>query len=185
MSTNDITFLEEAQFGEIGTQRYVVSSGSGSGSGSSYTPAFRSGEPVSKALGSGGTGVTALGAFSSGTSAKPVVGTDYLAGIAAGAQGGTSSETSALNGFVDVVPLVANVVYLGNPDVAATWDTQSEYNALVGARVLIKMSTAVPPVFTILASDSANNGLVVEYIDITKYPGKVAFRLRNALSYSA
>ena len=186
MAVNDITFLDEAQFGEIGTQRYKVSlNTSTQGTGSSYTKAFRSGEPVIKALGTPGSYVTTLGVIGSGTTSKPVVGTDYLAGIAAGGNGGTSTETRTADGVVDVVRLVPNVVYLGNPSAPTSWDTQAEYDALVGSRVLFSMSSAVPPVFTILASDSANNGLVVEPLDITKYPGKVAFSLRNGLSYSA
>lgn len=185
MAINDITLLDEAQFGEIGSQRYNVAvNASGQGTGSSYIPAFRAGEPVIKAL--GGTVVSTWGSIGTGTSAKPVVATDFMAGIAMGGNGGVSTETATAAGFVDVINLVPNVVYLGNPDVAATWNTQTKYDALVGSRVLIKMSTSsTNPVFTILASDSATSGLVVEHILIAEHPGKVAFKLRNALSYSA
>lgn len=184
MSINDITFLDEAQFGEIGSQRYkVIKNMSNNGTGSSYTPAFRSGEPVSKSLGTAGSYVLTLGSIGTGTASKPVVATDFLAGIAAGGNGGFSTETRTADGYVDVVPLVPNVVYLGNPAAPTSWDTQAEYDALVGARVLINMSSDVPPVFTILASDSATSGLVVEPLDITKYPGKVAFSFRNGVNY--
>lgn len=184
MAINDITILDEAQFGEIGSQRYPVNANASSqGTGSSYIPAFRAGEPVLKAL--AGTVVTPFGPFGTAVTSKPVVGTDFMAGIAMGGNGGVSTETATASGFVDVLPLVPNVVYLGNPNAPTSWDTQAEYNALVGARVLINMSSATTPVFTILASDSSTSGVVVEYINITEHPGKVAFRLRNALSYSA
>lgn len=183
MSVNDITFLDEAQFGEIGSQRYIVKMNeSTQGTGTSYVKAFRAGEPVGKAL--GGTIAVLLGAMGTGTAAKPVVATDFLAGIAMGGEGGTSTETATANGYVDVVNLVPNVVYLMTPNAPTSWDTQAEYNALIGDRVLINMSADIPPVYTILASDSATSGLVIEYLDITKYPGKVAFKFRNGVMYT-
>ncbi len=72
--------------------------------------------------------------------------------------------------------------YLITPDVAATWDTQAEYDALVGKRVLIKLSAVTGGTYTILASDSAANGCVIQALDIAKYPGKVAFAFRNGVS---
>ena len=211
MAVNDILPLDEAQFGQIGAKRWLVKNNTSTqGTGGSYVPAFRSGEPVRKTLGTGTTNNSAqtLATIGTGSSSYPVVGTDYLVGIAVGGQpvalgkgagtseagGGVSTETDTLNGYVDVVQLVPNVVYLGNADVPATYGyntttgvvTQSTYDALVGSRVLIKQSASTTnPVFTILASDSANNGLVVEALDISKYPGKVAFSLRNALAYNS
>lgn len=183
MATNDIVALDEAQFGSIGSHQYIVAANlSGQGTGTTYVPSFRPGEPVRATL--GGTTASTLGTIGTGTSSCPAVGTDYLYGVSDGGQGGTSTETNSAAGYVYVKPLVPGVIYLGNADTATSWDTQAEYNALLGKRVLIAMSSAVPPVYTILASDSANNGLTVEYIDVTKYPGKVAFALRQALSYN-
>lgn len=193
---NDITLLNEAQFGEIGTQYWLVKANTSTqGTGTSYIPAFRPGEPVSKTLGTGTTNNSAqtLGTIGTGTSAKPVVATDFLAGIAVSGQGGKcSTETATANGYVYVLPLVPNVTYLGNADVPATYGyntttgvfTQATYDALVGSRVLIKMSAGVPPVFTILASDGSTSGLIVQPLDIAKYPGKVAFQLRQGLNYT-
>jgi hypothetical protein len=185
MAINDITFLDEAQFGEIGSQYYLVKANeSTQGTGSSYTPAFRAGEPVTKTLGS--NYVHLFAAIATGSALLPVVSTNFLAGIAISGQGGgCSTETASADGYVYVANLVPNVVYLGIANSATLWNTQAKYNALVGARVLMDMSSANPPVYTVLATDGASNGLVVEYIDITKYPGHVAFKLRNALSYSA
>lgn len=100
----------------------------------------------------------------------------------------TSTNTTSAAGTVTVIPIDSNITYLGNPDVAATWDTQSEYNALVGARVLLKNSvsvTATPTsgTYTVLASDSANNGCVVVPLDVFLVPGKVAFAFRDSTNY--
>lgn len=194
---NDITFYDEAQFGEIGSQYWLVKANTSTqGTGSSYVKAFRAGEPVRKTLGTGTTNNSAqtLATIGTGSSSYPVVATDYLAGIAISGQGGgCSTETDTANGFVYVAPLVPNVVYLGNADVTATYGynsttgavTQSTYDALVGSRVLIKQSASTTnPVFTILASDSATNGLVVMPMDVSKNPGKVAFMLRQGLNFS-
>ena len=37
--------------------------------------------------------------------------------------------------------------------------------------------------YTILASDSSGNGCIVEYLDIAKYPGKVAFSWSPTTDY--
>lgn len=84
----------------------------------------------------------------------------------------TSTETASVAGTVDVIPASPGQIWLIAPNVSATWDTQSEYNALVGSRVLIDNTTGT---YTILASDSSSNGCIVEYLDVTKFPGKVAF----------
>lgn len=114
----------------------------------------------------------------------PDASTHLYVGVAAT----NSTNTSAVAGTVEVFPISSKDVVLGNPDVAASWDTQAEYNALVGARVLIKNSvvvTATPTsgTYTILASDSANNGCVVQPLDVFKVPGKVAFCFRDSTNY--
>lgn len=138
-------------------------------------PAINAGEPVGKTLGN--QYVITL------ANAKPVVGTDFMAGISLS----TSSETSAIDGTVQVVPVDNTTIWLVSPNVAATYGVgatpnQTTYNALVGARVLIQVTTGV---FTLLAADSANNGCVVENLDVVRYPGKVAFSFRSAVSYLA
>lgn len=136
------------------------------------------GDPVQMAL--AGTNV-----FPAVTS-TPVAGTSYYVGIAT--TNSTNSTTAV--GSVTVAPLDTKVVYLANPDVAATWNTQALYDALVGSRVLLKNSvsvTATPTAgtYTLLAADSANNGCVVVPLNIFKTPGKVAFRLRAACDIMA
>ncbi len=185
---NDITFLDEAQFGEIGSQKFLVDANeSGQGTGATYVPAFRTGEPVFKSLGNATDAnfVHTLAAIGTGSTAKPVVATDFMVGIAAGGQAAFSTETDTVDGFVYVVPMVPNVIYLGIPDTASSWNTQAKYDLLVGSRVLMSMSASTSnPAFTILASDSATSGLVIAPLDITKYPGKVAFYLRQGLNFT-
>lgn len=115
---------------------------------------------------------------------------DQTAHLYVGIAETTSTNTTTASGTVNVVPLDSNDTWLANPDVAATWDTQAEYDALVGARVLLKNSvsvTATPTsgTYTILATDSANNGCVVQTLNIFKTPGKVAFAFRDGCSYLA
>lgn len=166
MATGDFIIVEEATSqGGRGGRLYNVAAG---------TPIF-AGEPVQRFLGNT-TGNVVFPAVTS----TPVVGTTYYAGVAVT----NSTNTATAAGSVEVLPLNSDITYLGNPDVAASWDTQAEYDALVGARILIKNSvtvTATPTsgTYTLLAADSANNGCVVQTMDVFRYPGKVAFALRK------
>lgn len=106
--------------------------------------------------------------------------TAFTTHVVAGLAATTSTDTTSANGVVDVIPNTMGLTYLVAPDTAASWDTQAEYDALIGARVLL--STSSTGVQTILASDGANNGLVVEPLDIAKYPGKVRFSIRSVVT---
>jgi hypothetical protein len=161
MSVNDITLRQPGAFGTIGTRRFLVAAGA---------TTINPGEPVAKALGA--AVVTAL------ATNKPVVGTDFMAGIAMS----TSTQTASAAGYVDVLPLVAGVQYLINPNSAAAFDTQAEYDALVGDRVLFDLTSGV---YTILATDGATSGLVIESLNVLETPGKVAFSIRNGVNYLA
>lgn len=128
------------------------------------------GDPVTVALGA-----------SVGTSMatnKPVVATDYLAGIAAT----TSTNTASAAGYVEVVPINSGDVWLISPNDSTAFDTQAEYDALVGDRVLLDLTSSK---YTILAADGATYGCVIQPLDITKYPGKVAFSFRSGVSQLA
>jgi len=149
----DITVLREGQFGGVGARKFAVAASS---------TLIYPGEPVAKALGVSGSVVTPA------VTSSPQVGTHYFAGIATS----TSTNTASANGVVYVMPLDPSVTFLIAPKTAASWDTQSEYDALVGARVLLDLTSST---YTILASDSSGNGCVIEPLDISKYPGKVAF----------
>lgn len=160
MALGDIQILQSNNgFGVPGTQRYVVAASA---------TLINAGEPVSKDLGA--AVVTPM------ATNKPVVATDFLAGIAQS----TSTNTAAADGVVDVYFLNSSTTYLISPKVAATWDTQAEYDALVGDRVLIDLTAGS---YTILAADGATYGCVIAPLDISRYPGKVAFQFRAGVSF--
>lgn len=159
MALGDITILDQSTMAGIGAREFQVAA--------SATLIY-AGEPTTKALGA--AVVTPM------ATNKPVVATDFSAGIAAT----TSTNTASAAGEVWVYPLVPGVQYLIAPNSAAAFDTQAEYDALVGDRVLFDLTAGV---YTILASDSATSGLVIEQLDVAKYPGKVAFSIRNGVSY--
>lgn len=162
----DVTLLADGAFGAQGSRTMQVTSGT--------TASINAGEFVRKTLGS--AFVLAWGASDA---AKPVVATDFLAGLAAT----SSNETASAAGQVEIIPLIPGQIFLISPTAPTSWDTQAEYNALVGDRVLLNSSSA--GVQTILAADGSTNGFVIEYLDITKYPGKVAISARAGLSYLA
>ena len=161
MAIGDITIYDAGSVGSPTAERYAVAA--------SATLIYP-GEPVAKALGAA--------AVTPAATNTPVVATDFYAGIAAS----TSTNTAGAAGVVDVLVLQKGVSYLIAPNVAATWDTQAEYDALVGDRVVFDLTSTT---YTILATDGATNGLVVMPLDIAKYPAKVRFAIRQAVDYLA
>lgn len=172
MAKNDFSVLMPVPDKAVPTHIYIVAKGT--------TSSINAGEFVIKALG----GATYAAAFTASQALQPSVGTDYLCGFAMS----TSTETTTATGFVEVLEITPNMVFQGNPKTAANFgltsgsQVQGTYNNQVGKRVLIDVTSGV---HTVLASDGANNGLVVEYSDVTQYPGKVSFSLRAGLSYKA
>lgn len=165
MATGDLTILEQNSMTGRGGRLYNVAAG---------TPIY-AGEPVQRNL--GGTAVYPA------ITSTPVVGTDYFAGVAVT----NSTNTASAAGTVLVMPLSSGITYLANPDVAGSWNEQSEYDALVGKRVLLKNSVSVSSTptsgtYTLLASDSANNGCVVQAMSVIEHPGKVAIAFRAGAS---
>ncbi len=160
MAIGDILFLQQDSSTGLGARLFNVASGA---------TTINPGEPVATTAGA----VTVTAAATN----TPVVGTDYYVGIAAT----TSTQTSTLAGTVNVYPLCPGVVYLIKPTTAASWDTQTEYDALVGKRVLIDLTTGS---YTLLASDSALNGCVVMALNIAEHPGRVAFMFKDAISFT-
>lgn len=160
----DIQIFTEGAFGYPGDNPFAVAASS---------TLINAGEPVAITLGNSTGNVVTPAATNT-----PVVGTNYMAGIA----GTTSTNTASLAGGVYVTQLSTQISYLIAPKVAATWDTQAEYDALVGARVLFDLTAGV---YTILAADGSTNGLVVLPLDVRKYPGKVRFAIRGGVSFLA
>lgn len=158
MARGDIKVLEQSSMTGRGSRKYNVAAGA---------TAIYAGEPVVRALGA--TSVTVMATNS------PQVGTHYVVGIAQT----DSTHTASANGTVEVLPLDSGTTYLISPKVAATWNTQTEYDDLVGDRVLIDLTNGS---YTILATDGAGYGCVVMPLDVDKYPGKVAFAFRKSAS---
>lgn len=160
MAKGDIQPLENAGSGKMpGALKYAVNSGA--------VASINAGEPVQKAA---GAAYVAAAATNFPTTTLRVVGVSTSA----------STDTASVTGTVDVVPATNGQLWLIAPKVAATWNTQAKYNALVGSRVLIDLTAGV---YSILASDGASNGCIVEYLDITRYPGMVAFSWSPVCDY--
>lgn len=167
MASGDLVVKEQNVYTGSGARVFSVTAG---------TPIY-AGEPVQILLGAPGTVFPAI-------TSTPVVATSFYAGVAST----NSTNTTTAAGTVWVTPINSAIDYLITPDVAATWDTQSEYDALVGSHVLLKNSvtvTATPTsgTYTILASDGATSGCVVQNLDVFKYPGKVSFAFRSGVNY--
>lgn len=171
MALGDITILQERSTqGGRGARLYNVASG---------TPIL-AGEPVQLlALGT----VTVI----PGRNSTPDASAHLYVGIAAT----NSTNTTTAAGTVNVIPVSSNDVWLINPAVATSWDTQAEYDALVNKRVLIQnnaenmafVANSNVGTYSLLATDSTNNGCLVQPLDISKYPGKVAFSFRDGDNY--
>ena len=162
MSVGDITYLDNSVIQGVGALTFNVAAN---------TTAINAGEPVTCPLG-------AVQAAIPMATNQPVVGTTYVAGIAA-----TSCPNNAtLTSTVTCYPVDEKAVLLIAPNVAATWNTQAKYDLLVGSRVLMDLTSGV---YTILATDGSTSGCVVRPLNISLYPGKVAFSFRAASSYVA
>lgn len=159
MAKGDIQPAESATFSNGSALPYFVGSGAAA--------SINAGEPVQKLAGA--AGVTALLTNSPTT-------TNRIVGVSTS----VSSDTVAASGLVSVIPVNDSQVWMIAPKVATTWNTQAKYNALVGSRVLIDLTAGV---YTILAVDGASNGCIVEYLDISKYPGQVAFSFSPLCDY--
>lgn len=160
MATGDFVPFEASGTKTPGAMQYAVASGT--------TASIKAGEPVQKLAGA---------AYATLASNNFPTATLRHVGIAAS----NSNETTTADGTVTVLPSLPGQFFLGNPKVAATWNTQAKYNALVGSRVLIDLTTGT---FTLLAADGAGNGAVIEYLDLTRYLGKICFSF-SPLSFYA
>lgn len=152
MAKGDIQPFENAGSGKMpGALKYAVNSGA--------VASINPGEPVQKLAGA--AYVTAM------LTSSPTT-TNRVVGVAAS----TSTDTASATGTVDVIPATPGQLWLIAPKTATSWNTQAKYNALVGSRVTIDLTSST---YTINATDGASNGCIVEYLDISKYPGMVAF----------
>jgi len=162
MAAGDITLLRDGSFGNCGSRLHNVALSA---------TTIKAGEPVEKVRGSPSV-IPATNNFPllSGTP-------DAMVGIATT----TSTNTGSAAGSVQILSLVPGQVFLIKPKVALATD-QATYDALVGLRVLIDLTGGS---YTLLVADNADNGCVIEPLDVAKYPAKVAFSVREAANYLA
>lgn len=171
MALGDLTILEQVSEMGRGGRLYNVAAG---------TPIY-AGDPVQ---------IRAVGGIvvePSLTSTPVVSNSAGVEGLFVGVATTSSTNTTSAAGTVYVLPINSGTTYLANPDTATSWDTQAEYDALTGKRVLLKNSVSVTATptsgsYTLLASDSALNGCTVQALDISKYPAKVAIAFRVGTS---
>lgn len=171
MASGDFTILEQLNETGRGGRMYNVAAGT----------AILAGEPVQN---------RAVGAVvvEPSLTSTPVVGTSGVEGLFVGIATTNSTNSSSAAGIVYVLPINSGTTYLGNPAVAGSWDTQSEYDALVGKRVLLQNASTVGAsnlnsgTYSVLASDSAANGVVIQAMNILEHPGKVAIAFRTRTS---
>lgn len=169
LTSGDIGFFEQGAYGAIGTRRFISKASA---------IAINPGEPVYVASLAAPAYVEAFS--NNGPSMTAAWG--YAVGIAQN----PSTHTSTAGGTVDVFPAIPGVVYEILPKVAATYgltrgsEVQVTYNSQVGNRVLIDLTSGA---YTLLAADAAANGCVVEYRDVFRANGKVAFTFRQNVTY--
>lgn len=161
MSIGDIIVLEQSSMTGRGARLYNVAAN---------TAVINPGEPVCFGIGGQVTVVPAPTNF-------PVTSSDYFVGVAAT----TSTQTAGTAGTVGVYPVSPMTTYLIKPKVATSWDTQAEYDALVGKSVLIDKTSGA---FTLLATNpnQSTNGAVVMAMNILEHPGQVAIAFKASLS---
>ncbi len=173
MALGDITKLEQASTNGRGARLYNIAAG---------TPIL-AGEPVQhKTVGDV--------AVIPGRNSTPVVGLSGVEGLYVGIAATNSTNTTTAAGTVNVNPINSGDTWLINPATLTSWDTQAEYDALVGKRVLLQngaenlafVANVNAGTYSILASDSANNGCTIMAMNILEHPGKVAFAFRTRTS---
>lgn len=91
----------------------------------------------------------------------------------------TATNTATVAGEVYVIPANTDSVYIINAKTSASVATQALYDALVGKRVLMDLTSGV---YTLLTTDSALNGFVIQPLNIFKYPNKIAFTIRAGVT---
>lgn len=153
MAKGDITIFENAGASKMGgTIKKFVAAGT--------TASINAGEPVDRVA------LTTATVKAMPNAATP--GTDFVVGVALS----NSNETATVAGTVDVIPAIPGQIFLCAPKVPASWNTQALYNALCGKRVQFDLTGGV---YTILTTDLTQNMCIVEWLDVGRYPGMVAF----------
>lgn len=197
MALGDITiYSKDNGNGYPGDVNYMVAT-------AATVPTILSGEPVTRVAGAGNFAT----ALASGTASSfyPVAGLPGPVTIVPilGVASSTSNEATSgnTNGQISVTPTDEPITYLISTQATAQFfglnatgtngnTNQQVYDGTVGYRTTFNRiggvgATQLGGTYYINASDASAGGLIVEELDITKYPGKVRFSFRNGLSYKA
>lgn len=140
MARGDIKIVDAGGHNVVPTRVYQTDAGA---------TAIYAGEPV--ILTTIGTSVYAAPA----ADADPTIGTDYIAGIAAG----DSTHTATADGTVEVYLPLPGVIYRGKAKTASTADTLAEIKALANKRGVFDL-TSSSYTLDCAAADGATNGLI-------------------------
>lgn len=193
MALGDITiYSKDNGTGYPGDINYVVAT-------ATTTPTILSGEPVTRVLGAGQFAT----ALASGTASSfyPVIAGGPIALVPIlGVAASTSNEAVSgnTNGQVSVTPIDETITYLISTQATAQFfglnatgtaglNNQQVYDGTVGYRTTFNRvggsgASQLGGTYYINASDASAGGLIVEELDIVKFPGKVRFSFRNSVS---
>ena len=196
MALGDITiYSEDSGNGYPGDINYVVAT-------STTVPQILAGEPVAKLTSGPGNFAVAL-ASGTGASFYPVAGGPGPVTIIPiyGVASTSSNEATSgnQNGQVSVTPIDESLTYLISTQATSLFfglnatgtagnSGQQVYDGTVGYRTTFNRvggvgASQLGGTYYINASDASAGGLIVEELDIVKFPGKVRFSFRNGLSY--
>lgn len=169
MALGDITIYRQASAGGgAGSRRMNTAASAG---------VISAGEPVMFVA--GGTSVLPNLSTNLTTIPSPFVPYSVTGTGVMGIAQTTATNTSTAAGFVEYVPATSGTVWLINANNTANVNTQAKYDALVGHRVLIDLTSGA---YTLLTSDSALNGCQIQPLDVFKFPGKIAFTFFDGVS---
>lgn len=140
MARGDIKIVDAGGHNVVPTRVYQTDAG---------TTAILAGEPV--ILTTIGTSVYAAAC----TDTLPIIGTDVIAGIAAG----DSTHTASVDGTVEVYLPLPGIVYRGKAKSAAAADTDAEILALANKRSVFDLTSSSYTLDT-AAADGATKGLI-------------------------
>jgi hypothetical protein len=194
MALGDITiYSADNGNGYPGDINYEVNTGT-------TVPQILAGEPVTKAVGAGAFSTS----LASGTASSfyPVIGGGPIAlqpivGVAStssneltsGNQNGQVSVTPIDNAMTYLISTLATSLFFGAYATGtAGLNNQQVYDGTVGYRTTFQRvggvgASQLGGTYYINCSDASAGGLIVEELDIIKFPGKVRFSFRNQLSY--
>lgn len=176
-----LTALEDYKIMALGDITVFRQASSGGGAGSftfiagPSVVAIQAGEPVM--LVAGATAVLpnqATNLLAVPNSPYSMTGTGLL-GIAST----TGTNTSSAAGSIEIIPPGSGMTWLITANNSTNVNTQAKYDALVGHRVLIDLTSGS---YTLLTSDSAANGCIIMPLSVFKFPGKIAFKFFDAVS---